>query len=85
MSQALAMMTKAGFVVDEHYDFMEVGKELYGDDEFPWWGDLLEGNHHGYIVRSHHSTLPQAHSHDPRPSICDPSALPPPQIPPSGS
>jgi len=50
IEEALAMMTKAGFVVEEHYDFMSIGKKLYVEDEFPWWGDLLEGRHHNFIA-----------------------------------
>jgi len=50
IEEALSMMRKAGFAIEEHYDFMDVGKELYGDEEFPWWGDLLEGPHHGFIA-----------------------------------
>ena len=30
----------AGFEIGEHFDFMEKGKEMYGEDEFPWWQDL---------------------------------------------
>jgi len=40
IEEDLAMVRAAGFDVKEHFDFMEVGKQLYGDDEFPWWGDL---------------------------------------------
>ena len=39
-AQALKFVRDAGFVVEEHFDFMDHGKEIYGDDEFPWWGDL---------------------------------------------
>ena len=40
VAQALKFVRDAGFVVEEHFDFMDHGKEIYGDDEFPWWGDL---------------------------------------------
>lgn len=36
----LQMFRDAGFEVLEAYDFMDVGDELYGDEVFPWWGDL---------------------------------------------
>jgi len=36
----LQMFRDAGFEVQEHFDFMEMGKKLYGDNEWPWWQDL---------------------------------------------
>eukprot|EP00940_MAST-03C_sp_MAST-3C-sp2_P001417 g1417.t1 len=40
IEEDLAMIRAAGFEIDEHFDFMAMGRNLYGDDEFPWWGDL---------------------------------------------
>lgn len=40
IEEDLDMIRAAGFEVKEHFDFMSVGKKLYGEDEFPWWGDL---------------------------------------------
>eukprot|EP00164_Ancoracysta_twista_P004409 GFYU01005953.1.p1 GENE.GFYU01005953.1~~GFYU01005953.1.p1 ORF type:complete len:416 (-),score=127.35 GFYU01005953.1:395-1600(-) len=40
IAEDLAMIRAAGFEVKEHFDLMARGKELYGDEEFPWWGDL---------------------------------------------
>jgi len=37
------MVKAAGFDVVEHYDFMAVGQKMYGEKEFPWWGDLQTG------------------------------------------
>ena len=42
VEEDLAMVRKAGFEIEEHFDFMEWGQKVYGDDEFPWWGDLQE-------------------------------------------
>lgn len=46
---ALKFVRDAGFEVEEHFDFMDVGAKLYGDDEFPWWGDLQAGPFHSTI------------------------------------
>ncbi len=40
IAEDLAQIRGAGFEIIEHFDFMERGKEIYGEDEFPWWGDL---------------------------------------------
>lgn len=40
IEEDLAMIRAAGFEIDEHFDYMSWGRKLYGDDEFPWWGDL---------------------------------------------
>jgi sterol 24-C-methyltransferase len=41
IAEDLKMVKDAGFIVDEHYDFANLGHAIYGDDAFPWWGDLL--------------------------------------------
>jgi len=40
IEEDLAMFRQAGFEIREHFDYMEWGKKLYGDDEWPWWADL---------------------------------------------
>lgn len=40
IEEDLAMIRAAGFEIDEHFDYMGRGQELYGEEEFPWWGDL---------------------------------------------
>jgi len=40
VEEDLQMVRDAGFEVEEHYDFMAMGKKLYGDDSFEWWADL---------------------------------------------
>lgn len=40
IEEDLAFFREAGFIVKEHFDFMDMGKALYGDDEWPWWADL---------------------------------------------
>jgi sterol 24-C-methyltransferase len=40
IAEDLAMFEAAGFRVEEHYDFANLGYEIYGDQAFPWWGDL---------------------------------------------
>jgi len=49
VAEDLKMIRDAGFEVEEHYDFMAVGKKLYGEDEFPWWGDLQSGSFHNWL------------------------------------
>jgi len=49
VKEALKMIRDAGFEIEEHYDFMSIGKQLYGDDEFPWWGDLQAGSFHNWL------------------------------------
>lgn len=40
IAEDLKFFRDAGFEVREHFDFMEMGKKLYGDDEWAWWADL---------------------------------------------
>lgn len=40
IEEDLAMFEAAGFRVEEHYDFANLGYEIYGDEAWPWWGDL---------------------------------------------
>jgi sterol 24-C-methyltransferase len=40
IEEDLAFFRKAGFEVKEHFDFMDLGMEIYGENAFPWWGDL---------------------------------------------
>jgi len=40
IEEDLKMVRDAGFEVKEHFDFMAMGKKLYGDDSFEWWADL---------------------------------------------
>jgi len=41
IEEDLAMVRAAGFEIQEHYDFMDVGRDLYGeDDTWEWWMDL---------------------------------------------
>merc|ERR1712224_942019 len=40
IEEDLAMVRAAGFEIDEHFDYMAMGKSVYGEDEWPWWADL---------------------------------------------
>jgi sterol 24-C-methyltransferase len=40
IEEDLQFFRTAGFEVVEHFDFMALGKQLYGDDEVAWWEDL---------------------------------------------
>ena len=41
IEEDLQMIRDAGFTVEEHFDFANLGNEIYGEtDAFPWWGDL---------------------------------------------
>merc|ERR1712146_415767 len=40
IEEDLAMIRAAGFEVVEHFDFANLGEEIYGEENFPWWGDL---------------------------------------------
>jgi sterol 24-C-methyltransferase len=40
IEEDLGMFRKAGFEIQEHFDYMAWGKYLHGDNEFPWWADL---------------------------------------------
>lgn len=40
IEEDLAMFKAAGFEVQEHYDFANLGDEIYGEDNMPWWADL---------------------------------------------
>ena len=40
VAEDLAMFESAGFRVEEHYDFANLGHQIYGDEAVPWWGDL---------------------------------------------
>jgi len=40
IAEAVAMVEAAGFVVEEHFDFANLGDAIYGENNFPWWGDL---------------------------------------------
>jgi sterol 24-C-methyltransferase len=40
IEEDLAMVRAAGFEIAEHFDFMEYGKNLYGEDSWEWWADL---------------------------------------------
>eukprot|EP00343_Euplotes_focardii_P008993 CAMPEP_0205824822 /NCGR_PEP_ID=MMETSP0206-20130828/22864_1 /ASSEMBLY_ACC=CAM_ASM_000279 /TAXON_ID=36767 /ORGANISM="Euplotes focardii, Strain TN1" /LENGTH=351 /DNA_ID=CAMNT_0053123309 /DNA_START=85 /DNA_END=1140 /DNA_ORIENTATION=+ len=40
IEEDLAMVRAAGFVIEDHFDFMARGEEVYGDDHWPWWADL---------------------------------------------
>lgn len=40
IEENLAQFRAAGFEVVEHYDFANLGEQIYGEDNFPWWGDL---------------------------------------------
>jgi len=40
IEEDLAFVRAAGFEIKEHYDFMDIGKKLYGDDSWEWWADL---------------------------------------------
>jgi sterol 24-C-methyltransferase len=40
IEENLSQFRAAGFEVKEHFDFMGVGDKIYGEDVFPWWGDL---------------------------------------------
>merc|ERR1719220_1121221 len=35
------MFRDAGFEIVEHYDFANLGEEIYGDENVAWWADLL--------------------------------------------
>mmetsp|Transcript_17054 Transcript_17054/g.29757 ORF Transcript_17054/g.29757 Transcript_17054/m.29757 type:complete len:152 (+) Transcript_17054:3-458(+) len=49
IEEDLKMIRDAGFQIEEHFDFMAVGEQLYGDQEFPWWGDLQSGPYHNWV------------------------------------
>lgn len=40
IQEDLAMFKAAGFQIQEHFDYMEWGKNLHGDDAWAWWADL---------------------------------------------
>ena len=40
IAEDLEMVRAAGFEVREHFDFANLGSEIHGKDNFPWWGDL---------------------------------------------
>jgi len=52
IAEDLAQIRGAGFEIIEHFDFMELGKKIYGDDEIPWWGDL-QFNWHFHLLPAH--------------------------------
>jgi len=47
VSEDLAMIQAAGFEIDEHYDFMAMGEDMYGDEVWPWWADLQGWDNQG--------------------------------------
>lgn len=52
IAEDLEMMRQAGFEIEEHYDFMAVGRKLYGDDVIEWWEDL-QPNWHLQLLPAH--------------------------------
>jgi len=40
VEEDLAMVRAAGFEIKEHFDFMEYGQQVYGEENWPWWADL---------------------------------------------
>merc|ERR1711959_304227 len=60
IAEDLKFFKEAGFEVREHFDFMEMGKKLYGDDEWAWWADL-QPNWRFHLLPAHpwiRNTLP---------------------------
>eukprot|EP00616_Rhizochromulina_sp_CCMP1243_P016335 CAMPEP_0118961814 /NCGR_PEP_ID=MMETSP1173-20130426/371_1 /TAXON_ID=1034831 /ORGANISM="Rhizochromulina marina cf, Strain CCMP1243" /LENGTH=365 /DNA_ID=CAMNT_0006910005 /DNA_START=54 /DNA_END=1151 /DNA_ORIENTATION=+ len=40
IEEDLEMIRASGFEVREHFDLMAMGPDIYGEEAFPWWGDL---------------------------------------------
>jgi len=40
IAEDLEFFKEAGFEVVEHFDYMDWGRKLYGDDVWEWWADL---------------------------------------------
>jgi len=40
IEEDLAMVRAAGFEIVEHFDYMDWGRKMYGENEWPWWADL---------------------------------------------
>jgi len=53
IEEDLAMVRAAGFEVKEHWDFMAVGRDLYGaENTIEWWADL-QFNTHFHLLPAH--------------------------------
>lgn len=52
IAEDLEMIKGAGFEIAEHYDFMAVGRKLYGDEVIEWWEDL-QYNWHFQLLPAH--------------------------------
>lgn len=40
IEEDLAMVRAAGFEIKEHFDYIALGRKMYGDEVFEWWADL---------------------------------------------
>jgi len=40
IAEDLAMVRAAGFEIVEHFDYMDLGNDIYGEENWPWWADL---------------------------------------------
>jgi len=52
VEEELAFFREAGFEILEHFDNMDVGDAIYGDEVFPWWGDL-QMNYRFHLLPAH--------------------------------
>lgn len=40
IEEDLQWIRDAGFIIEEHFDYMDWAKKLYGDNAWEWWADL---------------------------------------------
>mmetsp|Transcript_22537 Transcript_22537/g.29443 ORF Transcript_22537/g.29443 Transcript_22537/m.29443 type:complete len:370 (+) Transcript_22537:38-1147(+) len=40
VEEDLQFVRDAGFEIKEHFDYANLGEQIYGETYFPWWGDL---------------------------------------------
>jgi len=40
IEEDLQMVRAAGFEIEEHFDYMALGDDIYGEENWPWWADL---------------------------------------------
>lgn len=55
VQEDLAMVRSAGFEIVEHFDYMALGEQIYGEENWPWWADLQPHVPHpmGMLITAH--------------------------------